>query len=64
MKQLFLTLVIALSTTNALAQGWVCYGTPLNNPMGRRICGQAWDEFSARNQCGFDLVNISCQQSF
>ena len=45
------------------SERWVCYGSPLNNPMGRVICGTGWSEAEARNQCGFDVVNILCQRS-
>lgn len=64
-KFVFTSLLLASVTSSSAAYGWwYCYGSPLSNPMERRVCGQGPDEFSARRTCGFDLVNISCWSSY
>jgi hypothetical protein len=66
MQKLLFSSLLALSlTSSSAAYGWwVCDGSPLSNPMERRVCGQGPDEFSARRTCGFDLVNISCWSGY
>jgi hypothetical protein len=63
-KTFIATILLFGSTVAPALDGWwVCYGTPLGNPMGRRICGQGPDEYSARRWCGFEWVDISCMHN-
>ena len=52
--------VEAEAEVRLMQTNWVCYGTPLNNPLNRRICGQGQFESAARATCGFEYVDISC----